>query len=366
MNSKAIRKQLLAAVAMVLVAAVALGSSTYAWFVTNASVTATGVKATSTTSSNLLISKSPTGADNTFATTVDFGVDLAAFTPVSAGENLIKAGTLYKVQEWTAEASTGTFTSDAGKLANTFAAATANTDYVLNDIWLKSTSSGDIYFDANTLITLSVSVPNPGSENVYRAYLYYKPGANGTGADPSDPVTTYDLKDGGSSVGSDQITGDLATAYDNAKARLNAALGSLRMTLVKMDGTNARDTQFYNFSSSTAGNYNTVTAYNGNTNISTDQVISAVSKIGDTEIYQIANTSGLESDPSSIITAAKGTGDSGLTVGTAAKVCTLTANEKLHYKMYVYLEGCDKQCITNIANDVTYNIALGFSMPTGA
>lgn len=40
MNSKAIRKQLLAAVAMVLVAAVALGSSTYAWFASNNKVTA--------------------------------------------------------------------------------------------------------------------------------------------------------------------------------------------------------------------------------------------------------------------------------------------------------------------------------------
>ena len=40
MNSKAIRKQLLAAVAMVLVAAVALGSSTYAWFANNSSVNA--------------------------------------------------------------------------------------------------------------------------------------------------------------------------------------------------------------------------------------------------------------------------------------------------------------------------------------
>lgn len=40
MNSKAIRKQLLAAVAMVLVAAVALGSSTYAWFAANNQVKA--------------------------------------------------------------------------------------------------------------------------------------------------------------------------------------------------------------------------------------------------------------------------------------------------------------------------------------
>lgn len=56
MNSKAIRKQLLAAVAMVLVAAVALGSSTYAWFAANTKVQATGMQATATTSSSLVIS----------------------------------------------------------------------------------------------------------------------------------------------------------------------------------------------------------------------------------------------------------------------------------------------------------------------
>ena len=44
MNSKAIKRQLLAAIAMVLVAAIALGSSTYAWFVASGSVTANGMK----------------------------------------------------------------------------------------------------------------------------------------------------------------------------------------------------------------------------------------------------------------------------------------------------------------------------------
>ena len=44
MNSKAIKRQLLAAIAMVLVAAIALGSSTYAWFVASGTVTATGMK----------------------------------------------------------------------------------------------------------------------------------------------------------------------------------------------------------------------------------------------------------------------------------------------------------------------------------
>ena len=55
MNSKAIRKQLLAAVAMVLVAAVALGSSTYAWFVASGTVTATGMKVQAQSDGNLVI-----------------------------------------------------------------------------------------------------------------------------------------------------------------------------------------------------------------------------------------------------------------------------------------------------------------------
>lgn len=55
MNSKAIRKQLLAAVAMVLVAAVALGSSTYAWFVASGTVKAEGMKVQAQAEGNLVI-----------------------------------------------------------------------------------------------------------------------------------------------------------------------------------------------------------------------------------------------------------------------------------------------------------------------
>lgn len=55
MNSKAIRKQLLAAVAMVLVAAVALGSSTYAWFVASGTVTAKGMNVQAQSDGGLVI-----------------------------------------------------------------------------------------------------------------------------------------------------------------------------------------------------------------------------------------------------------------------------------------------------------------------
>lgn len=70
MNVKSLRKQLLAAIAMVLVAAIALGSSTFAWFVSNNTV-----KATTTTISAqsnapfLLIDKQALGESSTTVAT---------------------------------------------------------------------------------------------------------------------------------------------------------------------------------------------------------------------------------------------------------------------------------------------------------
>lgn len=57
MTVKTLRKQLAAAIAMTLVATVALGSSTYAWFTMNKEVTVTGMQVKTTVSSNLLIAE---------------------------------------------------------------------------------------------------------------------------------------------------------------------------------------------------------------------------------------------------------------------------------------------------------------------
>ena len=70
MNSKAIKRQLLAAIAMVLVAAIALGSSTFAWFASNDTVTASGMNITAVTEgANLEISFSKTFTAGTIAVT---------------------------------------------------------------------------------------------------------------------------------------------------------------------------------------------------------------------------------------------------------------------------------------------------------
>ena len=60
-----LKKQLVAAVAMVCVAAVALGSSTYAWFVSNNRVTADGITVNATSEAGILISHH---GDNTYST----------------------------------------------------------------------------------------------------------------------------------------------------------------------------------------------------------------------------------------------------------------------------------------------------------
>lgn len=81
MNVKAIRKQLLAAIAMVIVAAIALSSSTYAWFVNNTTVTAEGMTVQATTDASLLISDSASG---TFASIANQSVSSASMKPCTS------------------------------------------------------------------------------------------------------------------------------------------------------------------------------------------------------------------------------------------------------------------------------------------
>lgn len=57
MTVKALRKQLMAAIAMVVVAAVALSSSTYAWFANSNTVNATGMSVTAKSDSSYLLIK---------------------------------------------------------------------------------------------------------------------------------------------------------------------------------------------------------------------------------------------------------------------------------------------------------------------
>ena len=79
MTVKSLRKQLAAAIAMTLVATVALGSSTYAWFAINSKVTATGMNFTTKVSDNLFITTSEQSLNQTtIANDALFGTALVA------------------------------------------------------------------------------------------------------------------------------------------------------------------------------------------------------------------------------------------------------------------------------------------------
>lgn len=87
MDTKALKKQMVAAIAMVLVAAVALGSATFAWFVTNNKVDAT----TSTISAQsnaafMTIANGTEGAKDVDTTSVTTGVTTKPLFPATYGE----------------------------------------------------------------------------------------------------------------------------------------------------------------------------------------------------------------------------------------------------------------------------------------
>lgn len=97
METKALKKQLGAAIAMVLVAAIALGAATFAWFVNNNAVKATGVDLNTSSSVPNLYINTPgmTTASMTKATT-----NPDKLFPVSTNKSVIGNSTFYETLSW--------------------------------------------------------------------------------------------------------------------------------------------------------------------------------------------------------------------------------------------------------------------------
>lgn len=81
MKMKSLKAQFIGAIAMVLVAAIAMGSSTYAWFAMNTQVTATQMKVKAVAENGIVISN--TNKD-TWSNSADAQVNAAQLTPTSA------------------------------------------------------------------------------------------------------------------------------------------------------------------------------------------------------------------------------------------------------------------------------------------
>lgn len=159
MNSKAIKRQLLAAIAMVLVAALALGSSTFAWFVSNTQVQAKTSTMTSQTAYTLLISegaKASNGSSN-WGTVHDWadGKNPKALSPVSTIGKLNDSDELDFVYDtaWkSATAANGTDITVGGNYATVFDAADAS-KYIKESFEIKAAQDCQLILDNDTSIT---------------------------------------------------------------------------------------------------------------------------------------------------------------------------------------------------------------------
>lgn len=131
MNSKAIRKQLFAAVAMVLVAAVALGSSTYAWFVASGTVEATDMTVTAQAEAGIVISNNASSGYATTAATAQ--TKNAKLTPASTAD----------ATTWYHATSTKYNDAEAGQETGKYKTISNGdgTSYVKNIFYIKSASN---------------------------------------------------------------------------------------------------------------------------------------------------------------------------------------------------------------------------------
>ena len=145
-----LKKQLAAAIAMVLVAAISLGTSTYAWFVNNTKVTADKVSVTAKAANTLLISHDSDGA---WGTTAKFAEDsVTDFVPVST----INANEFYKDKKWATETAEGA--QKGAYTAVEFTGATAGTDYYTDTFKIKASQDCGLYLDSETSFTLGTGV----------------------------------------------------------------------------------------------------------------------------------------------------------------------------------------------------------------
>lgn len=148
MDTKALKKQMGAAIAMVLVAAVALGSATFAWFVSNNAVTATGVDVTTTSSvPNLYI----TSVGQTSDTMTAASMNPTKIYPISTPD----AQNFFETLHWTS----GNGHAVADKYQTALTHETGKTNYA--DYTFKlgvSNGKMKVYFDSSaTATTLKAS-----------------------------------------------------------------------------------------------------------------------------------------------------------------------------------------------------------------
>lgn len=152
MSIKKLRNQLFAAIAMVLVASIALGSSTYAWFVNNSKVTAESVTVSATVANTLMISETGQNDWNTILVRTD---NKTTFVPVSTSG---KTSTYNKVMKFAKDTDWAADSTDGNKAYVTgWEDAEANVDYYQTSFDIKASKACKVYLDNETVFNAATA-----------------------------------------------------------------------------------------------------------------------------------------------------------------------------------------------------------------
>lgn len=315
MTTKSLRKQLMAAIATLLVAAVALGSSTFAWFVNNTAVEAKQVQVSATAANTLLIS--PNTETKSWGTIFDFNGDttdpekLESLVPVSTIGSKTAAGVstdalaFFKSSTWVTDA-----TDNGSYNASGFADA-LTTEYFKKDFVIKAGQACKLYLDDATKFT----VASGDMAKSLRLALVVK----GAGAASYDGVYMY------------QIDNILGNNYATTATTLN-------VETARVDGIK-----------SAIATTSTATAISAKNFVKTDGITKFVSGTG-------ANLAKTPTDGKGM-TDAVNDADVLYQFAAADDTVTITA--------YIWMEGCDFDCNSSVVKSITESVnavtaTLGF------
>lgn len=352
MSVKTLRKQLFAAIAMVLVAAIALGSSTYAWFVNNAQVTATNVNVTATTAYSLQIKK---GTDGNYGTTTNLN-GAVTFKPVSTIGAFATAKTL----------SPGTGIGDSTSVSATDIA------FFTSDAW-NSKAEVEGFKEVSKTSEHSYNATGGGAENskyFYSDTIYLKAGQaskiylDNTSTGVYDGSTTKKFSSYNKIDTTSLNGGELAAAKSNNEAL--ALLQTMRVAFVvtpsdKEVGSTNSKVFIYQLNESTSGTgfaYNTTMQHTTSGDVdglkyatSGEATVGELSSVNNYNNGIVALTDAVMATgaPTSMATAPETDADKNT-------LATVAANEEVQVDIYMWMEGCDYD--TTAANSAQFQTTI--------
>lgn len=305
MKLKGLTKLALSGVALAAVAAT-LGTSTYAWYVTNATATASGVTGTAQAggTGNVLVAQASTADskvnghgefkqnivfDSTNYTSTTTAAGLLPTTPVTA------SGTYSTTTPATSITSTTVWVDKEGTTQS-------SGNYVKFDIWLLSTSK--------TTVKMSYTISNTTASNAVKNQLAY---AN-TG------------------LPTDVSQGDSFAVNFIDALRMSVTADAAKI----MVGEDEQTTAIYDVAASASATSSTYASYT--TGGSANQYLGAV--LGATEVIT--------------------TGPTAISQTTKEISLKVTANEEAKLTFYIWLEGTDDQCFDS-CNGQSFGIDFSFT-----